>query len=97
KYSVCTTIYENVSKGYKDNIFYEFEVDNLKKKGYVTNYFLHRLKNEVKVPNGKYLVIYSIKNPKINIIVENRPVLGDINLDSLNSIGVNSDYIDWND
>ena len=95
KYSIATTTFRSASKGYNEKIYYDFVTSNgQKRQGYISNFILHRPKNKVKYPNGKYLVIYSTKNPNINILVESKEIKTSVNLDSLNSIGVSRD--DWN-
>ena len=50
---------------------------------------------DIKFKYNRYLVVYSTINPENNNLLVNRPVLGNLNIDSLNAIGVNIEEINY--
>ena len=47
------------------------------------------------VPDGKYLVIYSVDNPKVALILFNKPILDSDDIDSLINVSVDKNDIKW--
>ncbi len=90
KYAIGTT----VQRGDFGSIEYEFIADGEKVTGSLSKYNLP-LKRNVKIPGGKYLVIYSTKRPEISILLINRPVLDSIDVDSLLSLPISKNEIRW--
>ena len=88
-YAIGTTIESKDTSRAK----YYFYLGKRKMKGSYTE-FGDNIK-KIKAPNGKYLVVYSSRNPEYNILLIDKPIIDTINIDSLNAIGVEEDDIDW--
>lgn len=97
KYGIATTKLKFPKKKF-DKIYYEFRAENgINYSGTYNQNKSVGLKNKVKYPKGKYLVIYSTEDPTINVLVESREVDSKLNLDSLNKHGVDSKEWSWKD
>lgn len=93
KYAIGTTTDYKIKKGYQKETNYYFFLNDKK----IDGYYFELLKNSkpIKVPNGKYLVVYSTRYPETNYLLVEKPILDTINIDSLNKIGVDENDIDW--
>lgn len=93
QYAIGITTETYYPKNYRKLTEYYFYFDGKKIEGGYSE--LAWDTKQIKVPKGKYLVVFSTKDPEKNILLIHKPVIDTINLDSLNKIGVDTEDIDW--
>ncbi|MFT6020840.1 MAG: hypothetical protein ACI9CQ_003646 [Saprospiraceae bacterium] len=93
RYAIGETRKVTLSKGIKRETKYEFSVDGNRFRGtYVELSFNAK---EIVVPDGKYLVLYSASNPELNQLLVDKPILDNIDIDSVNLVGFNEEDLSW--
>lgn len=96
KYALGTTTESYVAKGYRKQTDYTFFVEGKKLRGSYTELSINA-RDDIVVPNGKYLVIYAVEDPEVSILLIDKPIKDTIDLDSLNTLGVDKSDIHWLD
>lgn len=96
RYALGRTTESYASKGTKRLTRYVFYVDGNIEKGSHTE-LLMNARDDIIVPDGKYLVIYAVDDPEVSILLVDNPIRDTINLDSLNALGVDKSKISWLD
>ncbi len=95
KYTIGYTLESVGRKGHKKEVSYYYYVDDKKFEGTYTESSMFHQNQKVIVPNGQYLVVYSSKNPEIKSFLPNKPIIGEIDVDSLSRVPVAKEDIDW--
>lgn len=97
KYAIGEVTNSLYTKKTRKEIWYKFNIDKntgLEYKGVESPSIFSKVRKKIN-KGDQYLVIYSTKNPTLNTIVLERQITEFTNIDSLNLIGIDKDFISF--
>ena len=92
KYVIAKTTRSTYYKAIRRGVDYEFTINDKMYGGQHTE--IKGFETDIVIP-GYYLAIYSTKNPEISVLLIEKTVSQEFNIDSLNAIGLDKSDIKW--